>query len=165
MNLWTWAAAIKLRDEAKKRKEKRAAKAVDLWPKRVKLKNPTAALRRRLIARLDTAFSLLVRLKTKQEVGHCAFCPKPIEHCFHFITRAKHSIRWDFRNAIGSCAGCNYRNEFDPHSYIAYFISRWGTEAYEQLVRDGNKISKHSNEDLRAILDSFTQTLKPLDAK
>ena len=111
--------------------------------------------RKQLIKRLDAAFSLLIRLRTQKEIGHCAFCPKPIEHCFHFITRAKYSIRWDAMNAIGSCAGCNYRNEFDPSPFIYYFIKRWGQQALGVLIRDGNKISKLSNDDLKALFSDM----------
>lgn len=118
--------------------------------KRVK-KVPKAKLRKRLVKALDKAFSLAVRAKCSK----CTFCGGPVEHCFHYVTRSKYSVRWDFRNATGSCAGCNFRYEFDPHFAISYFISFHGLPAYEQLIRDGNQISKHSNDDLQGILDGI----------
>jgi len=136
------------KEKSKARKARRQKKANEPWrPDKIK-----AADRKNLIARLDSAFSILIRIRTKREIGHCAFCPKPIEHCFHFITRAKYSIRWDSRNAIGSCRGCNYRNEFDPHNFVYYFIRRWGQQSLNDLIRDGNRVAKFSNDDLRAML-------------
>lgn len=160
-----YAEAIVKRKMAAERNAKRAEKAIGLWQKRVKVKKPKLLGRKQLVKRLDAAFSILVRIKTKQEIGHCAFCPNPIQDCFHFLTRSKYSIRWDFRNAIGSCKGCNFKNEFDPHSFIAYFLKRWGQEAYEKLVLDGNTLSDYSIHDLRQLLDSMTGTLKPLEAR
>lgn len=107
--------------------------------------------RKRLVAKLDSAFSLKVRLRDKKvRGGLCVFdaCPEPIACCFHFVTRAKHSLRWDFRNAVGSCFGHNLRYEYDPHFAIQWYMKKHGKEAYEQLIFDGNKIAKFSNEDL-----------------
>lgn len=116
-----------------------------------KKKVPKAKLRKRLIKALDKAFSLAVRALWKA----CPFCGGTVEHAFHFVTRAKYSVRWDERNAVGSCAGCNYRYEFDPHFAIAWFIANRGLDAYSQLIRDGNQIAKHTNEDLQKRLDEI----------
>ncbi len=123
------------------------AKAVGVKLKKV----PKAKLRKRLIKALDKAFSLAVRAKCSV----CTFCGGPVQHAFHFVTRAKYSVRWDYRNATGSCAGCNYRYEFDPHFAISYYISFHGLPAYEQLIRDGNVLSDHSNDDLQKRLDEI----------
>lgn len=135
------------------RKKKREEKAATLWPKKIKRKKLSS--RKKVVRDLDSAFSLEVRAKAKMEIGHCAFCSNPIEHCFHFVTRGKHSVRWDFRNATGSCAGCNYRYEFDPHFAITWYINRFGVAAYEKLVSDGNKIAKFSTPDLRDLLSGM----------
>lgn len=142
------------------RKAKRAARIQDnaalgfKVARKVK-KVPKATIRKRLIKALDKAFSLAVRAKCSK----CTFCGGPVDHCFHYVTRAKYSVRWDERNATGSCAGCNYRYEFDPHFAISYFIAFHGLPAYEQLIRDGNIISKHSNEDLEKRLLELSPAL------
>ena len=58
--------------------------------------------RQSLIKRLDTAFSLKVRLRAKREFdGWCQFCrlrgaqPVPIQDCFHFFSRTHYATRWD----------------------------------------------------------------------
>ena len=98
-------------------------------------------------------FSIYIRTRDKRRRGKCPFHEgfKPIECCFHFVTRAKYSIRWDPRNAVATCHGCNMRYEYDPHFAIAWFISEYGQEAYDVLIRDGNKISKFTSDDLRTI--------------
>ena len=107
--------------------------------------------RKRLIKALDTEFSLLIRKLCPM----CPFCGKNTEHCFHFVTRAKYSVRWDERNAVGSCAGCNLRYEYDPHFAVTWYINRCGLPAYEQLIRDGNQIAKLENSDLQTKLDNI----------
>ena len=119
-------------------------------PKKKRKKLPS---RKKVVRELDAAFSLEVRAATIQEYGRCPFdCTEPVQHCFHFVTRAKHSVRWDRRNAVGSCAGHNFRYEFDPHFAVQWYIKKFGLPAYEQLIADGNKIAKFSTPDLRGML-------------
>src|SRR3990167_6932023 len=101
--------------------------------------------RARLIAELDKLASLYVRLLAKRKNGgRSFFSDKPAECCFHVITRGKHSVRWDMRNLVASTKGENFEMEFNPHPYVAKYISVHGLEAYETLVRDSNRIAKHS---------------------
>jgi len=133
------------REAAKERKLKRQEKAKTLWVKEKKVKKiPKAKLRKKLIKELDKEFSLLIR----ELWPTSPFSGLPSEHCFHFVTRSKYSVRWDTRNAVGSTAGENYRYEFDPHFAISWYIKTYGLPAYEQLVADGNKVAKLSNDDL-----------------
>ena len=117
--------------------------------------------RKSLIRRLDTSFSLLVRRNTIREgTGLCPFCLKnPIEVCFHFVTRAKYSVRWDHANAIGSCGGCNYSMEFDPHRFIKFYIDKHGLGAYENLIRRSNEIKKLGVPELKQMLDDLNREL------
>ena len=114
------------------------------------MKNP----RKSLIKRLDEAFATEVKKRARKEFdGKCPFCGiRDIEHCFHFVTRAKYKIRWDFRNATGSCAACNYQNEFDPAPFMLWYTRKYGLAEFEKLVKDGNGISKFSNSDLEEML-------------
>lgn len=136
------------------RKAKREEKAKTLWAHKKAEKKKKKPGRKKVIRLLDAAFSNTVRAETIAEYGLCPFnCGRAIEHCFHFVTRAKYSVRWDRRNAVGSCAGCNYRYEFDPHFAITWYIDRFGLSAYEELIADGNKIAKLSTQDLRDKLE------------
>lgn len=118
--------------------------------------------RRALVGQLDTVFSLYIRMRDKAKTGGpCVLGCGMIEQCAHLITRSKHSVRWDERNATGQCAGANLRHEFDPHPYTTWFIRQHGLEAYEALVRDSNRIAKFTNDELRRILNALKSKMEP----
>jgi len=104
--------------------------------------------------------SAITRARTKKECGKCPFCGGEIECCFHFVTRSKHSVRWDLDNVIGSCKGCNFKNEFDPDNYRAWLIGRIGGTAYINLVKKSNVIVKRSIADLEDMLKNLEQIKK-----
>lgn len=120
--------------------------------------------RKRLVAQLDAVFSLYIRMRDRAKTkGACVLGCGFIEQCAHLITRAKHSVRWDPRNASGQCAGANIRHEYDPNPYTSWYIRQHGLEAYEALVRDSNRIAKFSNDQLRGILaDLKSKMEKPI---
>lgn len=124
-------------------------------PKRTKM-----PARKTLVNHLDAAFSKRIKDRDMELRGRCPFHESfaPIEHCFHFITRAKHSVRWDDRNACGSCAGCNIRYEFDQtfvDQVFSWYKMTHGEEAWETLKRDANIIVKRSRADLMELLASI----------
>lgn len=124
--------------------------------------------RKRLVAELDRTFSFFIRRRDGLKTGGTCifdFCGGMIECCFHFITRAKHSVRWDERNAVGACASCNFTMEFNPHPFINWYISKHGLPAYQELFRDSNRIAKFSNDDLQTILDGIKSKMLPVDKK
>lgn len=118
------------------------------------------SVHKRLIKQLDAIFSLFIRERDRKRIGACPFDGREIEQCFHFVTRAKHSIRWHPLNAVGSCAGCNCRYEFDPHFAIQWYIRTYGQDAYDTLIREGNIIRKWSNEDLQKMIDEYREMYK-----
>lgn len=124
--------------------------------------------RKRLVAQLDKLFSLYIRLRDVR--AFCGICPfphaadeqKPIQCCFHFVTRSKHILRWDERNAVGACHSCNYRYEFDPHFAIQWYMAARGSDAYAELIRDGNRQAKFRNEDLKRIKSGLEKKISVL---
>ena len=117
--------------------------------------------RRILVDKLDKQFSLLVRAISKREFAVCPFCHiRQIECCFHFVTRAKHSVRWDLTNAVGSCHSCNYTMEYNPHPFVSWYIKRNGLDAYENLILRSNKIAKFGIGDLEDILQGIYDGLE-----
>lgn len=120
--------------------------------RKTRLRKRGKSSRAKQIRVLDELTSLYVRLHAKRHNGGKSFfSDKPAECCFHVITRGKHSVRWDLRNVVASTKGENFEMEFNPHPYVAKYIAVHGLEAYETLVRDSNRIAKHSMDDLRAI--------------
>lgn len=116
-------------------------------------KIPAKTLRKRLVAQLDSIYSLVIRKRDNLITsGKCVLGCGPIECVSHLITRSKYSVRWDLRNGVGACHSSNLRHEFDPHPYTTWFIRNRGLVTYETLVRDSNKIAKFSNADLESKL-------------
>jgi len=120
-------------------------------------KRQKARSRKALVKAADAAFSLHIRARDAEPFGgRCSLCQQaPIEDCAHLISRGKHSVRWDPRNAMGQCRGCNLRHEYHPQYYTAWWIKRHGEEAYQALVRDSNQIAKYSRADLEEIIAKF----------
>lgn len=118
--------------------------------------------RKQAVKEADKWFSILVRKITDKEYGGvCPLCGiRPIQCCFHFVTRSKHIVRWDLRNAIGSCIIDNYKMEFNPHPYILWYIKKHGLEAYEQLINQSSKVANFSTGELKKILQDITDRLE-----
>lgn len=152
--------ALNAQTIAAARKAKRAEKAKTLWPKKVK-KVPKAKLRKRIIAALDREFSLHIRALWP----FCFWpsCGKPTQDCFHIFTRSKRNIRWDDRNAVGSCKGHNIIYEQDQafvDDVRLWYVERNGQEAWDTLKFDGNQIAGHSIPDLEKILAEIRAAAK-----
>jgi len=130
--------------KSKIKNEKRRAKAKILWV-------GEHETRKQLVKKLDTIFSLFIRLRDKAIYGGaCVICRKrPIEHCFHWITRGSYSTRWDERNSCGSCAGCNLEETFRPLKYRDIHISMVGKDERERLEDKARGLAKFSRADLR----------------
>ena len=119
-----------------------------------KTRRTSSQERKRLVKKLDILFSEYIRLRDKRAYGGCFFCGKPIQHVFHVITRSKRAVRWDDRNGLGSCAGCNLRFEHDTvfiFNVQKKYIETFGQVAFDDLMRLGSSPARHSLDDLRAI--------------
>lgn len=117
--------------------------------------------RKKLIKELDTIFSEVVRKDAIRRYKKCPFCKKKkIVCCFHFITRKKYSVRWDLNNAIGSCFGCNFGMEFNPHPFIVWYINEYRLENYLGLVKRSEEKSKITDLELEAMINSYKEDLK-----
>ena len=129
-------------------------------------KSPKLTSRKILVAVLDSIFSLYIRLRDIRKYKVCPFCGvEPIQQCFHMITRCKFSVRWDEQNAVGSCSGCNLKNEYEPASFIRWYVMEFGEEQWDDLLRRSNVIAKFSNEDLKELLVKYRKKLEVQNEK
>ena len=110
--------------------------------------------RKKAVAYADKWFSLFIRARD----GRCVTCGSSESlQCGHLFTRAAYSTRWDERNAFCQCAGCNLRHEHDSSPLTAYYLSRFGEDAYHELHRKHKQTVKLSTAEIRAIGDSFKE--------
>jgi 5-methylcytosine-specific restriction endonuclease McrA len=94
---------------------------------------PTLSARKRLIKKLDTAYSQYVRLRDR----HCVLCGSTEQlQAGHLFSRVAYSTRWDLRNIFTQCASCNYRHESDPYPFTEWYRRTYGESAYHDLHRD-----------------------------
>ena len=121
--------------------------------------------RKRAVNRADTAFSRYIRARDNWV---CFICGKTgydrdgVLQCGHLITRSKHSVRWDERNAACQCSGCNRSHEFQPEIFTALWIEHHGVDAYHKLVYDSNQIVKRSVEEINDLADYYTEMYRRL---
>lgn len=142
------------------RKAKRAAKSLAIFGAGGRTEDhiirPLIRDFKTMVALLDRAFSAVVIARDKNFFEACPFCSvRPIQCAFHFITRGKHSVRWNLQNAVGSCFDCNGLYEADDDFVViakAWFVDRFGQQVWDDLQRESNRIAKYSNDELEAML-------------
>ena len=103
--------------------------------------------------RLDIVFSKWIRKRD----GRCVVCGQTyVLQNGHLITRGVKSLRWDEKNCNCQCSGCNYRHEFRPEIYTAWFVAKYGTEEYMELVRRSKKIKKWTIDELKELIERYS---------
>lgn len=122
------------RFKSRKRKKRR--------PLRIhKLRMETAVSVKQLRKKLDTLFHAYIRKRD----GKCMMatgwggCNGPIQ-AGHVISRRHLATRWDDTNVFGQCRSHNYQHTFNPNLYISWYVTKYGPEKYESLVRKSRTV-------------------------
>ena len=121
--------------------------------------------RQRAVNKADTAFSRYIRARDNWvcfTCGKVGYDRDGVMNCGHLITRGKHSVRWDERNAVCQCSGCNCRHEHQPEIFTALWIERHGVDAYHTLVYDSNQVAKRSIDEIDELADYYTEMYRRL---
>lgn len=121
---------------------------------------------RGLHRKADKALSEYVREQTRWAYTKCPLClTKPIQCCFHFVTRRKKILRWELANVVGACFTCNYIEQHFPDLSRAWYIRTYGAPAYLALVDQALKPFEPTEEYLRGIIDKYKLQLQALLGK
>ena len=126
---------------------------------------PKLPPRKTLIKQLDALFALKIALRDKRlRHGLCPFHTQcvPATQTFHFITRGKHSVRWDDRNAVRACGGCNVRFEHEAgfiDQVFTWYKTTHGQEVWDKLIFDGNQRAGFSRTDLMELKEKMRAEL------
>jgi hypothetical protein len=112
----------------------------------------------------DKIFSLYIRAQAKQLYNDiCPLCgKKPIQCCFHFITRKRKSTRWDWNNAVGACHTCNYLENYFSDLSRYWYIKKFGVEQYLSLVEKAKADFTPTKEDLENVIITYSHLLNRL---
>ena len=124
--------------------------------------------RKNLVKRLDTVFSLYIRLReADNEMVKCFTCEKVSHYkknmqCGHFQSRAKYSTRWDPNNCQVQCYGCNVMQQCRQYQFGLNLEQKYGKGTAEKLLIKSQKTVKYSNEDLQEMILYYNNLVNQL---
>ncbi len=120
--------------------------------------------RSKLVKKLDIVFSQWVRLSNADNNGNCtcvtcnkSFFWKEIQ-AGHFISRKHYSTRWDERNVLPQCVGCNVFKYGEQYKYSIFL----GTIVAKELYLKSKEIVKFSNNEIDEMIKDYSDRLKRL---
>ena len=125
--------------------------------------------RKSIVKRLDTVFSLYIRLRyANNEMVECYTCGK-VSHfkkgmqCGHFQSRKSYSTRWDIDNCMVQCYGCNVMKYGEQYKFGLKLDKEFGEGTAEKLLIKSKKIVKYSNDDLESLITYYNNLLNELN--
>lgn len=124
---------------------------------------PKKLTRSKLIKKLDTIFSRWVRLSNSvNEICTCVTCGKESHwkdiQAGHFISRKHYSTRWDERNVLPQCVGCNVFKYGEQYKYSLYL----GNKLSKKLLIESRIIIKFTNVELEDMIKEYTERFNKL---
>jgi len=119
--------------------------------------------RSKLIKKLDAIFSRWVRLSNSvNEICTCVTCGKESHwkdiQAGHFISRKHYSTRWDERNVLPQCVGCNVFKYGEAYLYSLYL----GNKLSKKLLVKSRIIIKFTNAELEDMIKEYTERFNKL---
>lgn len=121
--------------------------------------------RKKLVKKLDTAFSLYIRTRDKFICQTCGKTrPEVIIQCGHLFSRQSYSTRWDERNAFAQCASCNFYHEADFEPLRQAFLRKYDQDIYDSVYRAYRQTKKFIDADLVGFIDYFKEKTAMLEA-
>ena len=119
---------------------------------------------KRLTNKADKVFSLYIRERDNQLYNKvCPLCnKKPIQCCFHFVTRKRKSVRWDHQNSCGGCHTCNYLENYFSDLSRYWYIKKFGADQYLLLVERAKRDFTPTKEDLENVIFAYSCMLEDL---
>ena len=121
--------------------------------------------RSKLIKKLDTIFSLYIRLKNStDEMVECFTCGKVAHYkdnmqCGHFQSRKHYSTRWDEINCQVQCKSCNVFKFGEQFIFGQRLDAKYGEGTAAKLLQKARKIVKLSTNDIELLIIKFTDLL------
>lgn len=117
--------------------------------------------RKGLVKKLDTIFSIYIRLRkaNKQGIVTCYTCGKQDHYkkmqCGHFMSRKHYSTRWEELNCQVQCYSCNVMRYGEQYKYGLELKKEYGEDLPEELLTMSRQIVKFSNDDLKEMINRY----------
>lgn len=106
----------------------------------------------KLVADLDKAFSIFIRLRDINDDGYssCVTCGKLMtlktSQCGHFISRIHYATRWEEKNCAAQCVACNMFKQGKQYEFGLAIDKRYGVgTAQKLLIQSKNTFKKDRN--------------------
>lgn len=118
---------------------------------------------------LDDWFSKYIRARdTKPGYCYCCTCGKYLTfetaECGHFITRDKHAVRWDERNAHAQCTACNNHRKGEQAKHMVFVDRKHGKGTADLLMAKGSAPCKWTKEEILEMTKMYREKFKALRA-
>jgi len=111
---------------------------------------PKKPSRKYLVKKLDTLFSLYIRLKSADKNG--------IVKCYrHYITR------WKETNAKPQCYSCNCGDQGRQYQFALNLNKEYGYDIAQELLQESKKAVKLSNDDLISLINRYKEFVDLMD--
>lgn len=119
-------------------------------------------LRKRLIAKLDTLWSMAVRARYPR----CVVCGKEPTQAHHCIVRKAQSlgVRWILKNGVGLCYPCHIHKLHGQQGdkmfldrYISIINELVDAGAQQEIIDIGHRINKFSTFELQDMIKDFEE--------
>ena len=129
---------------------------------------PKKVTRKSLIKRLDTIFSLYIRLRDADKNGFCTCitCKKKYHYkeldAGHFISRRHFSVRYDPFNVYSQCRYCNRYNAGQQYIY-SIELEKKETGLPKRLLEKSKKTVKLSNDELISLINRYKEFVKLME--
>ena len=129
---------------------------------------PRKVTRKSLIKKLDTIFSIYIRLRDANKDGFCKCisCQK-INHwkdvdAGHFIGRSHLITRYDPKNVYAQCRYCNRYLAGNQYLY-SVSLKKIDSNLPEKLLRKSRKTIKLSNDELLVLIKKYKKLVEKLE--
>tara|TARA_R100001440_G_scaffold6819_1_gene13750 strand:+ start:2739 stop:3137 length:399 start_codon:yes stop_codon:yes gene_type:complete len=129
---------------------------------------PRKVTRKSLIKRLDTIFSLYIRLRDADKNGFCTCitCKKKYHYkeldAGHFLSRRHFSVRYDTENVYSQCRYCNRYNAGQQYIY-SIELEKKESGLPKRLLEKSKKTVKLSNDDLISLINRYKEFVKLME--
>jgi hypothetical protein len=121
-----------------------------------------------LIPILDKEVSLYVRLSAADSRGivRCVTCGS-YHHweditLGHYISRGKHSVRWNLKNVAPQCRHCNSFLGGEQYKMRAYLVNQYGEKTVEAMEAWADMTKTETSETLRMKIAEYREKNKAL---
>lgn len=135
-----------------------------MWYKKGKI----TSRRQSLIRKLDTVFSLYIRLRDTNSNGYffCISCGQMKSwydaDCGHYFSRARMNTRFDEKNCSAECKRCNRFSSDHLDGYRTNLIRKIGEDEFDKLHIRANMARKWSEFELEELVKYYKAKCKEL---